>query len=315
MSAEDEEDDYLNMTFGEPEQPKKETSIQRIARQKREAALRARVKPRAELETEAAAAREAALAKSLDESNKGFKMLAKMGFKGGALGKDRPDARVEPIAVEMKEGRSGIGLDSEKKRKFREEMEKQQVETKRTKVDEGDFRERTRLEQQQKRLDSQVLNAMKVAERLDEAEKGTLEQDLTRPVDGPTKAEAEAKLASKKIPLSSINVLWRSIVRDRLEKERSRRMRHDLYQSLSRLPTYDDPDEDEQDKQAMGNDVEDIEEEDLELDKFNALAPAERLEKLVVHLREMHHYCFWCKFQYPDATMDGCPGMTEEDHD
>ena len=98
-------------------------------------------------------------------------------------------------------------------------------------------------------------------------------------------------------------------------------MRYDLQQSLSRLPTYDDPDEDKDDKRALGKDVvhhtlvEDLEEEDSEPDEFNALDPAERLEKLVEYLRTEYHYCFWCKYTYPDKEMEGCPGLTEEDHD
>ena len=109
--------------------------------------------------------------------------------------------------------------------------------------------------------------------------------------------------------------------REREEKERDRRMRYDLHQSLSRLPTYDDADEDKEDKRALGKDriqhtlVEDLEEEDPDLDAFNELDPAERLHKLVLHLREEYNYCFWCKFTYPDKDMEGCPGLTEEDHD
>ncbi|KAH8910691.1 hypothetical protein BR93DRAFT_923412, partial [Coniochaeta sp. PMI_546] len=96
-------------------------------------------------------------------------------------------------------------------------------------------------------------------------------------------------------------------------------MRHDLEQSLSRLPTYEDEDEDEDDKRAMGKSktvfevAEDLDEEDAELDEFNALEAGEKLRRLVEHLRKEHHYCFWCKFTYPDESMEGCPGLTEED--
>ncbi|CAD6448186.1 c4dbfed9-593e-4bc1-9674-c5fd152451c0 [Sclerotinia trifoliorum] len=104
-------------------------------------------------------------------------------------------------------------------------------------------------------------------------------------------------------------------------RKRDRRMRYDLQQSLSRLPTYDDEDEDKDDKRALGKDriqhtiVEDLEEEDPELDAFTLLEPAERLQKLVEHLRSEYNYCFFCKYTYPDDSMDGCPGLMEEDHD
>jgi hypothetical protein len=59
-----------------------------------------------------------------------------------------------------------------------------------------------------------------------------------------------------------------------------------------------------------------LEEEDEELDAFNALEPAERLAKLVLFLRENYRYCFWCKYTYEtDLELEGCPGLTEEDHD
>ena len=96
-------------------------------------------------------------------------------------------------------------------------------------------------------------------------------------------------------------------------------MRYDLHQSLSRLPTYNDPDEDKDDKRALATDnnplEEDIEQEDPELDEFNALEPAQRLRRVVGYLRETYHYCFWCKYRYLDGSMEGCPGVAEEDHD
>ncbi|KUJ24050.1 uncharacterized protein LY89DRAFT_679303 [Mollisia scopiformis] len=306
----DEEDDYMNMVIAEPSKPKeKETYTQRRLRKERESEARGRVKSKAEQEADEAAAREAALSKSLLEDasatkSKGLAMMAKMGFKPGvALGsKDNIDARTEPIHVTMKEDRGGIGLDSEKKRKFREEVEK---EGKRVKAEEGEYRDRVRQEREDTRLEGMVGAVMRVAERMT----GEREED----------AEDEKKISTK--PLKQINVLWRGLIRKREEKERDRRMRYDLHQSLSRLPTYDDPDEDADDKRALGKDriqhtlVEDLEEEDPELDEFNALEPAERLHKLVLYLREVFNYCFYCKFTYPDKDMEGCPGLTEEDHD
>ena len=51
-------------------------------------------------------AREEGLATKIDENNKGFAMLAKMGYKPGtSLGKDN-SGRVEPIPLQVKEGRA-----------------------------------------------------------------------------------------------------------------------------------------------------------------------------------------------------------------
>ena len=49
------------------------------------------------------------LQKSIDSSNKGFAMLAKMGYKAGdSLGKSNT-GRVEPIPIEVKNDRGGLG--------------------------------------------------------------------------------------------------------------------------------------------------------------------------------------------------------------
>jgi len=324
-AEEDEEDDYMNMVIAEPTKAKeKETYTQRRLRKERESEARGRVKSKAERAADEAAAREAALSKSLltnpaASSNKGLAMMAKMGFKPGvALGsKDNVGVRTEPIRISMKEDRGGIGLDSEKKRKFREEVEK---EGKRLKAEEGDYRERVRREMEEARHEGQFQAAMRVAERMngerEEEEALKAGQESEQSVADSAK---KRKVSTK--PLKQINVLWRGLVRKREERERDRRMRYDLQQSLSRLPTYEDLDEDKEDKRALGKDmvqyalVEDLEEEDPELDEFNALEPGERLHKLVLHLREDFNYCFWCKFTYPDKEMEGCPGLTEEDHD
>lgn len=223
------------------------------------------------------------------------------------------------MGVTIKEGKGGIGLDEEKKRKFREEVER---EGKRVKAEEGEYRERVRKEREDARLEGMVGAAMRVAERMyGEREEEEVENaiDNVSEESGDTKDELKRKISTT--PLKQINILWRGLVRKREEKERDRRMRYDLQQSLSRLPTYDDADEDKDDKRALGKDriqhtlVEDLEEEDPELDAFNLLEPAERLQKIVEHLRSQYNYCFFCKYTYPDDSMDGCPGLTEEDHD
>lgn len=241
-------------------------------------------------------------------------MMAKLGFKpGNTLGAStNPHARAEPLGVVVKEDRGGIGLDSEKKRKFREEME---GEAKRVKAEEGEYRDRVAREREERRLEGLVGGAMRVAERLDTEAEAVGKDGPTNEAEAPNGDDGTGAPSKKTKPTKRINVLWRGLVRQREEKERERRARYDLLQSLSRNATYDDPEEDDQDRQAWGTEEEEVEEEDAELDAFNALELAERLSKLVAYLRTTHRYCFWCKFQYPDAEMEGCPGLTEEDHD
>ncbi|CAI7588749.1 unnamed protein product [Penicillium palitans] len=363
MASEDE-DDYMNMVIEEPTQ--KETFTQKKRRELREAEARGRVPSKAERAAREAARREEALATStLNPTNKGFQMMAKLGFKpGGVLGKpaandsdttnttDFLKSRAEPLNLTLKENRGGIGLDTEKKRKLREEAEEA---AKRIKHEEGSYRDRVREERELKRIEAQVHAAQKVAERLDgESESGATtdkEKELGtgssakfhKEEEGDSADPSQARdgadtPATKKKPIkltSQINVLYRGLIRERERKDSDRQARHALQSSLPssffpklRLPEYDDPTMDREDKKALDRELDseldqntstleiELEEDDEELDAFNALEPAERLRKLVLFLRETYRYCFWCKYAYEtDLELEGCPGLTEEDHD
>lgn len=323
-APDEEEDDYMNMSFDDPT-PAKETSLQRTQRLKREARARGVIKSKEQIAEEEEAAREKALSTSLlddakAKKSKGFAMMAKMGFTGGGLGKktEEGDApgRTEPIKVSVKDDRGGIGLDNEKKRKIREAAEERDI--KAAKIDPDEYRERVRKEREDARLEKQFFAAQRTAERMDD-EKAELSG--TNPPIPKAKDQADKSAPISSRPLKSIPLLYRSLVRHREEAERDRRMRYDLEQSLSRLPTYEDDQEDADDKRALGKGhtvyatAEDLDEEDEELDQFNELEIGERLRRVVEYLREKHQYCFWCKMVYPDAEMEGCPGLTEEDHD
>ncbi|CAG9937947.1 unnamed protein product [Clonostachys rosea f. rosea IK726] len=329
---EEEDDDYMNMTFEDPT-PAKETSIQRTQRLKKESLSRGIIKSKAQLAEEEAAAREKALSTSmLDDprakKSKGLAMMAKMGFAGGSLGKKAEDgqgqARTEPIKVDIKGDRGGIGLDSEKKRKFQEAQEERG--TKSVKVDPLEYRDRVRKEREEARTEKQFYAAQRLAENLDDEQsiKDNAGTDATASDSTPSHKDKEASTAHVPMasrPLKAIPVLYRNLIRHRAEKERDRRMRYDLEQSLSRLPTYEDEDEDEDSKMALGKGRQeyvtsaDLDEEDAELDDFNTLEISERLRRLLDYLRSHHNYCFWCKAAYPTSEMEGCPGLAEEDHD
>jgi len=303
--SEDEEDDYLNMTFEEPATKKKETSLQKTARLKKEAAERGRIPSKAEKEAAAAAAREKALATELDSSNKGAKMMAKMGFKaGGGLGAAGNEGRTRPIELGMKDDKGGIGADSEKKRKIREAAEAAESGAKKVKLTVEDFRERNVREREEKRLEGMWYGAMKILEMF--------EEDGDKKDDEAKKSHEAGKDDFTRRPLESMNVLYRPLVRDRLAKERERRARYDLTQSLSRNEEYTEEDAD--DKLALSSEVQDLDEEDAELEEYEGLLIAERLDKTIKYLREKYWYCFWCKYRYEDEGMEDCPGLTEDEH-
>lgn len=334
--AQDDEDDYMSMTFEDAQTPK-ETSLQRTQRLKKEARARGLVKSKAQIAEEEADARERALATSmLDDprakKSKGLAMMAKMGFTGGGLGKKTDDGasqgRTEPIHLTLKDDRGGIGMDSEKKRRFREAAEEQGIapDAKAPKLNPDEYRERVRKEREDARLEQQFFAAQRLAERMDDEQSdGAGPKADANDDDDDAGSEVEEgkqhKASNPSKPLKSVSILYRGLVRHRKEKERIRRMRHDLEQSLPRLPTYEEEDDDPDYKTALGKAgtvytmAEDLDEEDAEQDEFDALDVRERLERLLKHLREQHQYCFWCKMAYPHAEMDGCPGLTEEEHD
>jgi uncharacterized protein DUF4187/G-patch protein len=225
-------------------------------------------------------------------------MLTKLGYKPGtSLGATGSSGTTQPIRLIKKEDKGGIGHDTDRKRKLKEATESL---AKKVKEDEEDYRERVRREHDEKRREGQIFAAQKIVEKFD------------------TRAHEVENDATLR-PLNTINILWRGIARERMLREQDRRMRHDLLQSSSTLPDYVDPEEDNDDHKALGKveniAEEEVEEEDLELDEFNALPSEDRLEQLVRYLRSKYHYCFWCKYEYPDADMDGCPGFTEDNHD
>ncbi|CAK4030746.1 related to G-patch domain [Lecanosticta acicola] len=323
---EEDEEDYLTMSFEDP-QPTKSSSIQRTARLKKEAAERGRVPSRKEREAAAAEAREKALATSLLETenaaqSKGAKMMAKMGYvSGSALGKAE-DARTRPIEVQMKDDRGGIGMESEKKRKVREAAEAMRASEKKVKLSAEEYRERNMREREERRAESQWWSAMKLLQGFDEEQE---EAEEAGTVEGGAKEKQNRHRHSARKPLRSISIFYRPLVKARLETERDRRMRSELSQSLSRRAYYDKPNNNEDDEDGASDDhlalptpavveEEDLDQEDAELEEWEALPFADRLQRILSHLRERYHYCFWCKFRYPDAGLEGCPGLTEDEH-
>ncbi|GLT96152.1 hypothetical protein SLE2022_137970 [Rubroshorea leprosula] len=173
----------------------------------------------------------------ISESNIGFKLLKQMGYTpGAALGKEGL-GRVEPVGLDIRRSRAGIGReDPQKEKRKREEIE---GENKRKKEEAliADFGSRQKSQWRSRRV---VVNFNKAKTALDQLE--------NKEVVAPKKNE--------------------------------------------------DEEEGEQDEEEE----EEITEEDL-LD-------------ILMKLRDGHHYCLFCGFQYEsmDALLSNCPGLDEDDH-
>jgi len=296
IGADDLEDDYMSMAIPDPSEQKSkfETSAQRRIRREKAAIAVATPKASKDPETSANPTDTA-----LPPSSKGFQLLSKLGYTpGSTLGApSNPNALLQPLSAEAKEDRGGIGHENERKRKVREAIEERMGKEKRMKAEEGDYRERVAREREEKRCEGMWWGGMKVLEGLVEGESDSTSRD------GETRR-----------PLKSIPIMYRPLVCDRLKKERERRARYDLHQSLTRNANYDDPEEDKQDRQAFGREEDEVEEVDEEMDEYLALEPAERLRGVVMELRAKWRYCFWCKMSYQDEEMEGCPGVEEDEH-
>lgn len=292
----------MSMPITEPTSKIYETSAQRRLRKQREAEERSRPPPATE--------KPPTEPEPLAPTSKGFKILSALGYRAGsALGAEgNPNALLQPIGVEVKEDKGGIGHESEKKRKVREEWEKVEGVEKRIKAEAGDYRIRVAKEREERRAEKMWWGAMKVLEGLEDGEA------VAGASNGKGSEGEDGRKVEMKRPIKIVNLIYRPLIRDRLEKERERRMRNDLYQSLTRNTTYDDPEEDEHDKQAFGNEEEELEEEDEELEGYLMLEPSERLGRALRELRDKWRYCFWCKHRYEDEEMEGCPGTDEDSH-
>src|SRR5579862_2133842 len=198
---------------------------------------------------------------------------------GQALGKENTNGKVDPLEVVMPEGRKGIGHDMERKRKLKELYEdslKQQ----------DTYREDIRSEKEEARLKARLLEAQQVCQNLD------------------------AQAAEKKGLEVPPNVIWRGLDRERDTELKVRQFKRRMMYEASGTPLGEVSD-DEFDKV-----VQPLEDDDMELDEFEALPLEKQMEEVLSYMREKYFYCFWCGCAYDSAEdlADNCPGLTEEDH-
>ena len=121
--------------------------------------------------------REEGLQKSLDSTNKGFALLAKMGYKAGeSLGKSKI-GRTEPIPIEVKNNRTGLGRDAvikeikETKAKLRIQKSMKAI----SKVlSTEDFRAAQSMKVRGKRIEGDLFKSQKACRQLDLAKEFTL---------------------------------------------------------------------------------------------------------------------------------------------
>lgn len=122
---------------------------------------------------------EEGLSTAISQNNKGFSMLQKMGYKPGtSLGKES-QGRLEPVAVEVKSDRMGLGwqqMITDHRRKIQERKQQKQHKQK-LETDPEKFRERLCNQRQEKFLQRDLMKSQRVCHQLDS------KQNLDEPVE------------------------------------------------------------------------------------------------------------------------------------
>ncbi|KAK9248247.1 hypothetical protein V1506DRAFT_529411 [Lipomyces tetrasporus] len=255
-------------------------------------------------------------AKAGDETERGsddsiaLAIMKKMGFVPGyGLGKAGDAAGHEPLRPVLKHDRAGIGMDSAHREQIETESKRAQELEQAVKQS---FIDRKREEQLEKRILGQLHAAQNLCLELDVSNDPRLESILyshSSASGGPNSGEYR----HLDVPmLRSVNFLWREVVIERQNTEIEKLLRGRV---LDR-PSSVDADEQED----LRSRVEEIVPEDYiddQLETFNSLEPAKKLEVVLEYLRQKYYYCFWCGCKYEDAVdLDqSCPGLTEEDHE
>ncbi|XP_064623477.1 G patch domain-containing protein 11-like isoform X2 [Lineus longissimus] len=251
-------------------------------KKEKEANIKSKTKPLKVIEHEK---REEGLGNALGTENKGFALLQKMGYKEGmSLGKEGK-GRKEPVPVELKLGRGGLGRDAEMKRKHIQIQSYREVmKAKRAKYavqQQKDFRQRMAGLLSEKRVHGDLMKSQRVCEQLDTEKKG-----LKQPLETFFWPEALLKPAAQDVDFGDVE--------DDDDDKPS-----DYYQ----LP----PDEEKEDEGEQPE----PEEEECNLEEPDQLAV------LTEYLRSTYFYCLWCGITYNDSEdlEDNCPGDTSTDHD
>ncbi|KAK9363068.1 hypothetical protein V1504DRAFT_417784 [Lipomyces starkeyi] len=237
-------------------------------------------------------------------------IMKKMGFvPGHGLGKTGDDAEHEPLRPVLKYDRGGIGMAAAHHAHIQSEARRAQE---LAQAEKQSFIDRKREEQLEKRISGQLREAQNICQELDISNDPRLESILyshSSASGGPNSREYN----ELDVPmLRSVNFLWREVVVERQNADYEKHLRSRI---LDR-PSSVDADEPEN----LESRVEEFVPEDYmdeELETFNSLESAKKLEVVLEYLRQKYYYCFWCGCKYDDAVdLDqNCPGLTEEDHE
>ncbi|CAG8454669.1 10807_t:CDS:2 [Paraglomus brasilianum] len=164
MSSSDPEDYMSDIFLAETPKPKKATLTYSERRRLKLSSNRGSIKPLREREKES---REQGLSQRIDteeNASPGLMLLRRMGYKEGmALGRSA-GGRIDPVPVEIRQGRSGLGLGTEIRERESEEVERA---VKKARIEDEEYRSRIREGRLEKRAFAQLESAKRICEDLD----------------------------------------------------------------------------------------------------------------------------------------------------
>ncbi|EKM59672.1 uncharacterized protein PHACADRAFT_85873 [Phanerochaete carnosa HHB-10118-sp] len=275
-------------------------------------------------------------------SKKALAMMMRMGFKPGQSlgqtevttldtsrspsedlatpqnqGKDKEDTpgpsghRVNPLPINEWTGKKGIGLGkraaspsaSERLAKMAKMAEQSEH---------VDFRDRARMEYQERRAEKQLGPAQRTCANLDEKAGREFNVLWLNPMNPDTFPESLLDELDDPELITSLRKLQPD---HSLEGRLRARMQADALQPVANLEDDDETSSPVQDEKPRKTPY--SEEDIKEAVQFLRLSAQDRLELVLDYLRRRYAYCFWCGTQYNDEEdmATNCPGPDEQAHD
>ncbi|XP_071445339.1 G patch domain-containing protein 11 [Hetaerina americana] len=259
-----------------------------------------RYKPHGQKEVER---REEGLREAISTDNKGFALLQKMGYKpGDALGKSGKGL-VEPVPIEVKSGRGGLGRETALKEVA--EAKSHAVQRWRMKRKEEaeigtkDYRLRIAAEARKRQAEGDLRVSQKACHHLDE-------------VNG-----YETPIEKWFWPEIKINVDEESSSESE-EEDFDKETDEEFDENESTPPRFSNKEKNIDRKRHRGGCSKSSKREKIkeEKDDEDELQPEEKLEVLTEYLRKTYFFCTWCgtKFEGKEDLETHCPGNTRDDH-
>lgn len=296
-----DEDDYLSAAFV-TEQPKA-PGVPGADKSKRGKRLadpeRGRVLSQKDIAKKMVDRREEGLEQKIGENNTGFKLLMKLGYKGGGLGKDGAGT-ARPIAPEIKQGRAGLGKESETKRKKEESKKRTQERANREAQHEVERREHFRLAKAaqfvDRRLQQDLSRARRLVESLDE------QDGRPRSIMWPEEDDDTLENAVSELPGGRLAESWETGKGDRTIASTT------LAVVVSSGSGGDLGSETEGEGLGPGGGLR---------EEWDMMTPEEKLSACLAYLRACHCYCMYCACKYSRSSdlRESCPGPNRDDHD